>query len=138
MITEDDEKFLQSFEECSLGAKCWTHAAHIRMAWLVLEQSATLQHALDRIRSGIMRFNSSKNSIGYHETITVVFAQLIDARRQPGDNWSAFTERNPDLFDKNILDQFYSRELLFSDRARQTFVEPDLNELPFAVMVENC
>jgi len=137
MINESDEEFLRSFEECSLGAKCWTHAAHIRMAWRVIETSPSFEHALERIRSGIMRFNSSKNSIGYHETITLVFAQLIDGRRQQGESWLVFAENNPDLFDKNVLDQFYSRDLLFSEEARQTFIEPDLKNLPFVVMCEN-
>lgn len=94
MLTDDDTAFLNSFEQCSLGAKCWTHAAHIRMGWLMLETSNSFDDALARIRAGIMRFNSAKNSIGYHETITVAFAQLIDSKRQPGESWSTFAERN--------------------------------------------
>lgn len=54
MITEDDDNFLRSFEQCSLGAKCWNHAAHIRMAWLVLEKSESFQQALDRIKRGYL------------------------------------------------------------------------------------
>jgi hypothetical protein len=45
MITDDDKAFLLSFEECSLGAKCWTHAAHVRMGWLVLETSSSFDGA---------------------------------------------------------------------------------------------
>lgn len=137
MICTEDEEFLRSFEECSLGAKCWNHTAHIRMAWLVLEKSETFQQALERIRQGIMRFNSSKNSIGYHETITVAFAQLIYSRRKDGDSWLSFSERNADLFDKNVLERFYNRNLLFSDRARKEFVEPDLDKLPSVVCISN-
>ena len=132
MITDDDKAFLQSFEECSLGAKCWTHAAHVRMGWLVLETSSSFDEAMNRIRNGIMRFNSSKNSIGYHETITVAFARLIDSRRLDGETLEAFVTRNPDLNEKDCLKRFYSQEILTSERARQQFVEPDLAPLPQA------
>lgn len=100
----------------------------------MLETSNSFEHALARMKAGIMRFNSAKNSIGYHETITVAFAQLINLKRQSGESWSVFAERNPELFDKNILNQFYSRELLFSEKARQTFIEPDLTKLQAVVM----
>ncbi|PZM86275.1 MAG: hypothetical protein DKT66_02445 [Candidatus Melainabacteria bacterium] len=137
MITDDDKAFLQSFEDCSLGAKCWTHAAHIRMGWLVLETSTSFEEAINRIRNGIMRFNSSKNSIGYHETITVAFARLIDSRRLTGETLEAFVARNPDLNDKNCLRLFYSQETLASEEARQQFVEPDIAPLPQASVYTN-
>ncbi len=130
MISDDDLAFLDSFEQCSLGAKCWTHAAHVRMGWLVLETSPTFETALARIRNGIMRFNSSKNSIGYHETITVAFAQLIDSRRQTNESFEAFANRNPDLFQKDCLGRFYSADTLASETAKRTFIEPDLCALP--------
>lgn len=137
MITDDDKAFLQSFEDCSLGAKCWTHAAHVRMGWLVLETSTSFEEAINRIRNGIMRFNSSKNSIGYHETITVAFARLIDSRRLTGETLEAFVARNPDLNDKNCLRLFYSQETLASEEARQQFVEPDIAPLPQASVYTN-
>lgn len=130
MITDDDKAFLLSFEDCSLGAKCWTHAAHVRMGWLVLETSTSFDEALERIRSGIMRFNSSKNSIGYHETITIAFARLIESKRIHEETLEAFLARNPDLLEKDCLKRFYSPEILASDEARHTFVEPNLEALP--------
>jgi hypothetical protein len=130
MITDDDKAFLLSFEECSLGAKCWTHAAHVRMGWLVLETSSSFDEALERIRTGIMRFNSSKNSIGYHETITIAFARLIESRRLNGESLEAFVARNPDLLEKDCLKRFYSPAILASEEARNRFIEPDLAALP--------
>ncbi|PZM77149.1 MAG: hypothetical protein DKT66_28330 [Candidatus Melainabacteria bacterium] len=131
MITDDDKAFLNSFEQCSLGSKCWNHAAHIRMAWLVLQQESSFESALERIRQGIKRFNAVNNSIGYHETITVAFARLIDARRIPNQSWQTFFEKNSDLFEKNCLEKFYSPELLSS--ARDIFLEPDRSPLPLSV-----
>lgn len=130
MITDDDKSFLQSFEQCSLGVKCWTHAAHVRMGWLVLETSASFDEALERIRNGIMRFNSAKNSIGYHETITIAFARLIDSRRLTAESLEDFVARNPDLLEKDCLKRFYSPAILASEEARHRFIEPDLAALP--------
>ena len=31
-----DKEFLAAFENCSLTRENWTHAAHVRMAWLYL------------------------------------------------------------------------------------------------------
>ncbi len=130
MITDDDKKFLHSFESCSLGATCWNHAAHIRMAWLVLETSVSFEQALVCIKTGIQRFNSTNNSIGYHETITVAFARIIETRRQADDSWISFSERNNDLFEKSCLNKFYSSEILRSENARHNFVDSDLMKLP--------
>lgn len=129
MITDDDKSFLASFEQCSLGAKCWNHAAHIRIGWIILNEEPTFESALHRIRNGIQRFNSTNNSIGYHETITVAFARLINAKRLPTDTWTTFSEKNRDLFDKACLSRYYSSVILKSDQARYHFLEPDCQPL---------
>lgn len=138
MLTEDDEKFLQSFEQLSLGATCWTHAAHVRVGWIVLVKSTSFESAIERLRAGIMQFNSTKNTIGYHETITVAFARLIDSRRVRAEDWNSFAQRNGDLFDKKCLEQYYSSATLFSEEAKSSFVEPDLRELPSNTVCSAC
>jgi len=129
MITQDDRQFLEAFEKCALGAKCWTHEAHVRIGWLVLQEESSFDLALERIRQGIKRFNSTNNSIGYHETITVAFARIIDSRRIPADSWQIFCQKNQDLFDKSCLSKYYSSKILASVEARQSFVEPDVQPL---------
>jgi len=129
VITTEDREFLTSFEQCSLGSKCWTHAAHLRMGWLVLQEEKSFDSALTRIRQGIQRFNTSNNSIGYHETITVAFARIINERRQAGESWEMFAEKNKDLFEKSFLGNYYSKDVLASEQARASFVEPDIGPL---------
>ncbi len=41
-----------------------------------------------------------------------------------------FIELNPLLLDSRIMMTHYSAELLFSEDARQQFVEPDLDPIP--------
>jgi hypothetical protein len=133
-LPQEDEEFLQMFEQCSLSGKCWTHVAHVRMAWLQMQRSASYDEALDRIRKGIMAFNASVQSVGYHETITVAFARLIFHRRetQPAECWQKFLELHEDLISKEtpILHSYYSPELLATPEARACFVEPDRKPLP--------
>jgi hypothetical protein len=130
-----DDEFLTAFEELRLPRILWTHEAHVRMAWLYLRQRP-LDEVIPIVRRGIQRYNASLgNAEGYHETITVASLVLIDHRlgSQAGKgSFADFREVNPDLFDRNLsaLLVYYSREILFSNQARQAFVEPDLFPLP--------
>jgi hypothetical protein len=76
-MTDDD--FLAAFEARTIPKAEWTHAAHVRMAWLFLKR-LPFAAALDRIREGIRRYNAAVGSDGYHETIMVAFTLLIRAR----------------------------------------------------------
>lgn len=131
-ISADDRDFLKHFDECTLNKTCWSHEAHVRMAWLRLEQFKTYDAALERIKSGIQAYNSSVQSVGYHETITVAFARLIHAKRAEtrAGTWQEFLQHHPDLLQKRCLLEFYSKDILASDAARHKFIEPDKKPLP--------
>lgn len=147
-----DDKFLEVFEACRLARKDWTHEAHVRMAWLYATRTSGDGEVFARVRSGIQRLNaaftrrqqilcrtpgvkSSKEMptvTGYHETITTAFVALIAARLEPGEDFDAFRERNPDLFDRKLsaLLRYYTPKQLFSEQAKLEFVEPNLQPLP--------
>jgi hypothetical protein len=148
-VTDDD--FLAAFERCRLARKDWTHEAHVRMAWLYLTRVPADEDVFDRVRSGIKKLNTAfvrrqqmsckvpprKESDphgldGYHETITVAFVTVIASRVMPGEDFAAFRDRNPDLFDRKFpaLLKHYSPERLYSAPARAEFIEPDLEPLP--------
>lgn len=100
-------------------------------------RAGSLDEAIDRMRSGIQSYNAAhadRVRTGYHETLTVAFLHLItDAfARTPSEVQSAdqFCDANPELLDRDILDRFYSREVLFGDAARRSFVPPDRKSLP--------
>ncbi|MEI8019722.1 MAG: hypothetical protein WCH39_16075 [Schlesneria sp.] len=130
-----DTEFLEAFESCSLPEAQWTHEAHVRMAWLYL-QKMPLSEAIAVVRLGIKRYNASlKKSLAYHETITQVFLILISDRMQrssEAQSFADFCNENPDLLDRNMtaLLNYYRKETLFSQAARDGFVEPDLAILP--------
>ena len=64
----------------------------------------------------------------YHETITVFWMRTV-ASFLAGSNGSSLSDKVAEMvgrFDKDYPLRFYSRELLFSDEARSSFVEPDI------------
>ena len=134
-ITAEDREFLRAFEECTVAKSCWTHEAHVRMAWIVLNLEAGYGEGLARIRKSIQRLNSAVESTGYHETLTVAFTQLIQYRRQLGDStWSyeEFLRNNEDLAVRSplVLARNYSSELLAQPASKGTFVAPDRRDCP--------
>ena len=125
-----DEIFLTAFEDTSLPRYEWTHTAHVRMGFLYLSR-LPYADAEATIVAGIQRYNAAKgNHTGYHHTITIAFARLIASRLTESSDWPAFVAANPDLLTFGCVQKHYSPELIKSETARATFVEPDLEPLP--------
>jgi hypothetical protein len=135
-----DDEFLAAFEACALVRNEWTHAAHVRMAWLYATRTAD---PLPLVRAGIQKLNATfvrvpgappdaRGLDGYHETITTAFVRVIASRVRPGESFTAFEARNPDLFDRTFpaLLAHYSPARLYSAEAKAAFVPPDRAELP--------
>ncbi|HEX3757605.1 MAG TPA: hypothetical protein VHW23_02825 [Kofleriaceae bacterium] len=131
-----DDALWRAFHDATLPAAAWTHAAHLRIAWLHLARYE-LDEAHLRMRIGIIRLNAAHGLVetaqrGYHETLTRVWLALVAAARRR----SAAAD-STSLFDQPGLDRdapltYYSRARLFSVAARARFVPPDLAELPGA------
>lgn len=131
-----DEELWSAFGASALPATAWTHRAHLRVAWLFLKR-----HPLDDahllMRAGIIRLNAFHGLVetparGYHETLTRVWLALIAALMKATDAASsgAFVDACAGALGKEAALRHYSRERIFSVRARAMFVEPDLAPLP--------
>jgi hypothetical protein len=128
MTTMPDDEFLQSFEGCTLPSSAFHHRDHVRVAWLYLQRCPPLE-ALARFTDGLKRFATANGHPGlYHETITWAYLFLIQERMAEAETFEAFAARNPDLlaWNPSVLDRYYDRETLGSDRARKVFLMPDL------------
>lgn len=132
-----DDEFLAAFEGCTLPKAEWTHAAHVRMAWIHLSRTADFDAALAAIRTGIPRLNASYGTAPdkYHDTITIAYAALIRERidRDPTIcTWPEFCAAYPETLDwaSPLPLRHYSRERLFSRPAYEAYIEPDLAPLP--------
>lgn len=132
-----DGEFLSAFEECSLPPEQWTHQAHVRVAFLYASRH-DLKAAIDRMRSGIKKHNASDNmpvaiDRGYHETITQAFMHLVFAanlKSGPYVSSQDFCDAHPELLNKYVLREFYSREQIMTWEAKAEFVPPDLCPFP--------
>lgn len=118
----------------SLPKSEWTHEAHLAAcAWLLLERSDI---AAERELPGIIRsYNTTVGGVnddtqGYHETLTQLYirgTRRFLAEHGADDllgvvNALLASPMAPRDWPLN----FYSRELLFSVRARRGWVEPDI------------
>ena len=133
-ICRADREFLRAFEATRIAPAEFHHREHIRAAWAVLCRYP-LDEALRRYRTALQAVAARAGKPGiYHETITWAYLLLIHERLAAqsagagGDSlqFTEFAERNPDLLTwrPSILDAYYSKEVLSSERARQIFVLP--------------
>lgn len=125
-----DDDLLAAFEAGREPEGGFHHREHVRVAWLYLRREPwTL--ALARFSQGLQGFARAQGKPGlYHETVTVAFFLIIHERMAAADaplSFDDFARRNPDLLTwrPSVLDRFYEKGTLDSDRARRVFVMPD-------------
>lgn len=92
-----DEQFLENFERLKIDPADFNHAAHVRMAFLVL-QADPFERAVERIRKGLLAFarHAGRPEI-YDDELTRRWIERIEGRRRDGDRWEIFREREKEL-----------------------------------------
>lgn len=128
-----DDELIRLFEAGAVPAGGFHHEQHVRVAWNYVTRHP-LADALERFKSGLRRFALAQGKPDlYHETITVAYVLLINerVRRTAVRGWDRFAAEHPDLLQwkPSVLDRYYTHEVLWSDRARREFVEPDRETL---------
>ncbi len=137
---------VSAFENATIPASEFTHAAHIAVALSYLDTFPPEQ-ALARMREQI-RFFAAHHGVTnlYHETLTTFWMRLLEHVASTGDvdpshrsgNAKAdlplwrrinlivdhWTKRRP-------VEAHYSTELIKSQAAREKWVPPDLSPTPF-------
>ena len=128
--TEDTE-FIRAFEAFENPLSDFKHYSHLRMGFTYLcEQDikATSSRAR-RVLCSVLSHNGIEPSAKYHETMTRAWVLAVHhfmACTPETSSAAEFIEANPKLLDTGIMMTHYSKDLLFSDAARSSFVEPDL------------
>jgi hypothetical protein len=122
-----DGEFLQALEACTLPGAEFGHAGHIRAGYLYL-RSAGFAAALERISTVIRNYARSLGKPErYHETMTVAYVALIHehlVERGDGGGWANFSRENPELFQSDLLLNYYPKAQLESAAARRLFMLP--------------
>ncbi len=128
-----DAEFLSQFEAQTLAPKHFSHVGHLRLVWLYLQNNDT-QRTTELVCTGIKAYADSLGATDkFHLTISNALVQIMAQRvatLAPKD-WDAFLAANSDLVEDavSVLTKHYSRDLLFSDTARTTLVQPDILDL---------
>ncbi len=122
---------VRGFESGTLPRNEFSHSSHLIVA-LYYVRGMPVEDAIDKMRVGLMNHlrhagvDFSKE-MPYHETLTVFWTRTV-ADFVKSKNGAPLLEIANELinrFDKEYPLTFYSREVLFSDKARAEFVAHD-------------
>jgi hypothetical protein len=127
---------VRRFEEGTISRDEWKHAEHLVVAAFYICHSPGLSDAYKKMRAGILNLLKSfgvdlTKEMPYHVTITGFWLRTVSDFKNSKNGYSIVELTNELLEvcgDKDLPLKFYSRELLFSEKARAEFVEPDLKE----------
>ncbi len=134
-ISVADQTFKQQVEFCAFPVADFDHRAHIRLAYIYLVEYNTVA-ALNRVRrtlKALLKHAGIDPVQKYHETLTKAWILAVrHFMENTADAQSAedFIAKNPVVLDSKIMMRHYSAKVLFSDLARQSFVQPDLEPIP--------
>ena len=133
-LSQSDRDFRAAFEAGAYAPADFSHRAHVRLAYVYLADS-DVDLALERMRAALVAFLSHHGipASKYHATLTRAWILAVHhfMHREPvASSADDFIDRNPMLLDTKIMLTHYSADLLFSDTARENFVEPNLDPIP--------
>jgi hypothetical protein len=135
----NDEEVLEvvrRFETCELPPSDFNHREHLLVALCYLLRMDDAE-ALARLRAGIGRFVAAHgiNPSLYHETITVFWMKRVRAylmRAETDERLAALVNGlAAESGSSRLIFDYYSKELIDSERTRREWVEPDLKPLDF-------
>ena len=128
-----DRAFEINFKEGSFPAKDFTHEAHLRLAWIHIQQYGMAQ-AKEHIQTQLRHYvKCHKAESKYNHTVTIAAVLMVHSFMQQTDaeTFLQFISEHPQLKSdfKGLLALHYSFDIFKSEKARNTYLEPDL--LPF-------
>jgi hypothetical protein len=128
------QQLVEAFETGRIAPSQFDHAAHMA-AGLSYLSVMPLAEATTRMRDSLLSFTGRHGINVYHETITIFWMRLLDHlasgpyRHVP--LWSRINLIVKRWEHAEALEAHYSRELIHSKAARQSWVQPDRLPLQF-------
>lgn len=132
LLTHADLLLREQFEARTLPNAAFRHREHVRLTWIYLTMEPPDAVAARLCRSLLDLATSHGVAQRFHHTLTVAWVHIIAAVRAeyPELSFDALAEACPVLLDKDAPLAYYTREHLYSDTARQAWVEPNQKPLP--------
>jgi hypothetical protein len=114
--------------------RCSIIDEHIRLAYILLAQ-CDFDEARARLKRSLVAFLifTEVDESKYHETMTCAWLLAVThfmPISKPVSDSEQFLKQNNILMRKNIMFTHYTRDLMNSDIARKSFVQPDLDLIP--------
>jgi hypothetical protein len=106
MLNRDDVELTRALERCEAPDDGFPHASHLRVAWVYLSESTSLDQAIARMATTLRRFAASVGKAEkYSEATTVFWTLQVAAARaaMPGADLDAVLRAYPQLLDKNLM-----------------------------------
>ena len=127
------EAVVRGFESCETDKGAFKHQDHLTVAVCYL-QELSVADATNKLRESLLRFvdHHGVDRKKYNETITVFWLEVVaeELKSLPSDS-SLVAKCNvveEALSNAGLAMEYYSPELLFSEKAREEFVRPDLKD----------
>lgn len=128
-----DDAFAVQFAEGTLDPKLFNHEAHLRLAWIHIQQSG-VEKAIEIINKQLFDF---VNALGagdkFNQTVTTAAIRAVYHFMLKSDttNFQEFIQENPRLKNqfKDLLFSHYKTDIFKSEKAKREYLEPEL--LPF-------
>jgi hypothetical protein len=131
---QEIEAVVQGFESGTTPDSGFTHPAHVTVAVWYLSR-AGVSESLLQMRNSIYHF-LDHHHIGhdkYNETLSLFWLRLVRQHMDQLGSVSSPLEITNAVIEflgnSQLVFDYYSRELLWSDQAKATWVEPDLQPL---------
>jgi hypothetical protein len=140
MPVMNDVELTRALERGEIPNARFHHYSHLHVAWVYLNESSSVFEAAGKMSNTLRKIAAAGgNPEKYHETITLFWIYLLARARlaATGIGLEEVVHRYPRLLEKDFPLGYYSRELLFSERARKSWIEPDLKPLFFDA-VKSC
>jgi len=125
------EAVVLAFESCRTDKTAFNHREHLTVAMWYLS-AADLAQATDKMRTGLLRFldRHGVDRKKYNETITVFWIEMVALTLRNSDPELSLVDKCNQMIESlqnpHLAFDYYTPELLWSDKARQAFVKPDL------------
>jgi hypothetical protein len=127
-----EKSYLRSLDDLLRRDRAFGHRQHVDLAWRYLhltDQITAEKWMREAIKHVALKHGASDK---YHETRTIAWIRLVGThvRERDAATFDEFIAQNSDLLNAQLLDHFYTSEVLQGASARLHWVEPDLAPLP--------
>ena len=129
----NDADLEKQFKNCSLDPSLFSHEAHIRLAWIHIQEYG-VEKAIVNLCSQIKSYAKSIGADNkFNLTVTVAAVRAVHhfMQRTNTTGFLQFINENPVLLTdfKGLIASHYKTDIFRSEKARFEFLEPEL--LPF-------